>query len=43
MTIVILNCIELAISVEFDHDASDKVLHDILVVIENVAWNCWWF
>lgn len=35
MTIVILNCIERAISVEFDHDASDKVLHNILLVIEN--------
>lgn len=35
MTIVILNCIELFISVEFDYDASNDVLHNILLVTEN--------
>jgi len=36
MTVVILNCIELAISVEFDWDASNEILHETLVAIENV-------
>ena len=40
---MILNCIELFISVEFDYDASNDVLHNILLVTENAAWNCWWF
>lgn len=38
MTVVILNCIELAISVEFDWDASNEILHETLVAIENVPW-----